>query len=180
MIAAMEKHEITHLVIHCSDSAFGELSEVRRWHTQPEKCPHGFKRAKGCPVRCNPNNCGNGWAEVGYHFVIHNAHPYTTRETDPMFDGLILPGRTERQEGAHAPGYNARSLGVCLIGKSVFTPQQRRSLHNLVQMLRAKYGIPIEQVIGHCETEYERAKPERERKTCPNIDMKAFRRELGA
>lgn len=45
----------------------------------------------------------NGWADIGYHFVIAK-------------DGKIQNGRNLRFIGAHALGKNMNSIGVCLIG----------------------------------------------------------------
>jgi len=49
-----------------------------------------------------------GFADVGYHYVICNG------QGGP--DGEVQPGRPELMTGAHAPGRNADSIGVCLVG----------------------------------------------------------------
>ena len=54
---------------------------------------------------------GFGWDGAGYHAII-------TR------DGICHPGRPEYWQGAHVKGRNHDSVGVCLIGRSNFTPDQ--------------------------------------------------------
>ena len=44
-----------------------------------------------------------GWSGIGYHYVIRR-------------DGRIESGRPVEQAGAHASGYNANSIGICLVG----------------------------------------------------------------
>ncbi|XP_026476995.1 peptidoglycan-recognition protein LB-like [Ctenocephalides felis] len=45
----------------------------------------------------------NGWADIGYSFAVGG-------------DGKIYQGRGWKVVGAHAPGYNFNSVGICLIG----------------------------------------------------------------
>ena len=44
-----------------------------------------------------------GWIDIGYQFVIGE-------------DGNIYEGRGWNFIGAHAPGYNAQSIGISIIG----------------------------------------------------------------
>lgn len=47
-----------------------------------------------------------GWADIGYHWGV-------------VFDGdgwTVKPGRVEEDAGAHAKGFNQRSIGVCFEG----------------------------------------------------------------
>jgi N-acetylmuramoyl-L-alanine amidase len=44
-----------------------------------------------------------GWADIGYHLVIRR-------------DGSIETGRPLDVVGSHAAGYNASSVGICLVG----------------------------------------------------------------
>lgn len=44
-----------------------------------------------------------GWLGCGYHYVIHE-------------DGSIFQGRPLNTVGAHARGYNERSIGICVVG----------------------------------------------------------------
>ncbi|XP_055587934.1 peptidoglycan-recognition protein SC2-like [Uranotaenia lowii] len=44
----------------------------------------------------------NGWADIGYNFCIGH--------------GIVYEGRGWSRQGAHAPGFNDRSLGLCFLG----------------------------------------------------------------
>ena len=44
-----------------------------------------------------------GWLGCGYHYVIHS-------------DGSIFEGRPANFVGAHARGFNERSIGICVVG----------------------------------------------------------------
>lgn len=44
-----------------------------------------------------------GWQDVGYHFVIRR-------------NGVIELGRDLMEVGSHVAGYNARSVGCCMVG----------------------------------------------------------------
>lgn len=146
----------THIIVHCSESYFGHLLAVRSWHTMP-------------PPK------GRGWDNVGYHWIINNAHT-TPDHTFLFMNGSIEVGRDVDDEGAHCLGYNDRSIGVCLIGKETkdFTIEQMDSLKKLLIELCRTYGIPADRVLGHGETESGRA----EGKTCPNFNVGDIRTYL--
>jgi len=149
--------KIDHIIIHCSDSEFGSAALIRQWHMQ-----------------------GNGWADVGYHFVIANGQLAPGLHL-PAMDGAVEQGRLidadgelkKGEIGAHALGMNDRAIGICLIGVKHFTPRQLGSLFALVGELAHRYKIPPSQVLGHCEL------PQAGGKTCPNLDMAALRSLLG-
>ena len=96
-----------------------------------------------------------GWLKIGYHYVIGR-------------DGSIEIGRQEDTVGAHASGYNATSVGVCLVGglsednepENNFTDEQWLMLTRLIDGLTSQY--PEAQVIGHNNVST---------KTCPNFDV---------
>lgn len=113
---------MTRVIIHCSDSGWGNAAAITTWHLQ------------------------RGFSTIAYHYVILNGNlsPY---KRHPYFDGSVETGRPLDddkdleldEKGAHAFGYND-SVGICLIGLSgTFTPSQRRSLHHLVKMLRGQF-----------------------------------------
>jgi len=86
---------------------------------------------------------GNGWAGIGYHFVIRKS-------------GRIERGRPEWAVGAHAEGENSHTIGIHLSGDfSAVEPTsiQIEKLALLIANLSEKYGIPIdrEHVVGHGE-----------------------------
>lgn len=115
--------EITEIIIHCSATKEGHLffaADIDRWHK------------------------AQGWSGIGYHYVID-------------IDGKVETGRAEYQTGAHTKGHNANSIGICYIGgldingkpKDTRTPEQRKSLAELVARLKVKY--PKATVHGHNE-----------------------------
>jgi len=110
-----------------------------------------------------------GWDDVGYHYLIGNKRPFTK-------DGHLYVGRQEKCVGAHALGYNNRSLGVCLIGNISNTNPSSKQLQTLVSLLREKtkqYQIPVQHILGHCEL------PNVE-KSCPGdyLDMVSIRQAV--
>lgn len=120
--------KISKIIIHCSATPEGKdftVQQIRQWHTTPK-----------------PK--GNGWRDIGYHFVIYR-------------DSSVHPGRPVEQIGAHTSGHNANSIGVCYIGgcahdgktpKDTRTPAQRAALIRLVAELLRQY--PAATVHGHC------------------------------
>ena len=90
-----------------------------------------------------------GWHGIGYHKVIKR-------------DGFIENGRPEYWKGAHAYGYNDKSLGVCLIGKKQFTQPQFKSLYVILKNWKLKH--PKARIIGHRDTQ-------NTDKSCPNFDV---------
>ncbi|XP_076221970.1 peptidoglycan recognition protein 3-like [Nomia melanderi] len=81
-----------------------------------------------------------GWFDIGYSFVIGE-------------DGNAYEGRGWDYVGAHAPGYNTQSIGICVIGDfSDFLPNEAalQALNGLIE-----YGVSLGkisktyQVIGH-------------------------------
>lgn len=156
-----------YIFIHCTDSNWATAADVVRWHTDP--APQG-----------------RGWPHVGYHYLILNgrfraSRPDESRDAnyEVTQDGLIERLLPEGTPGIHAPPFNRRSLAVCLVGKTKFTGRQRVALLGLVAGLRRRYNIPIQNVLGHCESPAELAKGT-SGKTCPNLDMLMFRVELEA
>ncbi|MBT9175244.1 MAG: hypothetical protein DDT22_00918 [candidate division WS2 bacterium] len=147
----------TNIIIHCSDSTWGCAREIRNWH---------LKR---------------GWQDIGYHFVILNGR-VLSRLHLPAMDGSVECGRmlnesltVEADEvGSHALGYNNRSIGICLVGKTQFTSQQLSSLISLLKDLIKQYSIKVENILGHNETKSGREQG----KTCPNFDVEQIRKSM--
>jgi hypothetical protein len=139
------------IVIHCTDSRYGNANIIRDWHVN-----------------------GNGWSDIGYHYVILNGDIFQDFYLDSS-DGSLEIGRpidgdeiAEKIEtGAHAYGYNSDSIGICLVGKEEFTYKQISKLIDVVSQLMARFKIDIDNVVGHYELD--------PKKTCPNFDMSAMR-----
>ena len=111
-----------HVIVHCSDSSWGNAAVITEWHLKRK-----FKT-------------------IGYHYIILNGRlsPY---KRHGWFDGHIETGRpidddadlTLDENGAHAFGYND-AVGICMIGLSgTFTDAQIRTLHFLVRMMRKQF-----------------------------------------
>lgn len=112
------------LIIHCSDSAFGNAILINQWHLE------------------------RGWSGIGYHAVILNGR-LTSKLYNKYFDGNIETGRPFNDDnlidkfetGAHTFGHNAGTLSVCLIGNSgQFTVKQIESLKDYCKKMRLIFG----------------------------------------
>jgi len=111
------------LVIHCSATRAIQdvgVKDIRKWHVE-----------------------GNGWTDIGYHFVIRRS-------------GKVEIGRRVDEIGTHVQGHNTDSVGICLVGglnnatfrpENNFTPQQWDALKKLLAGLLKKY--PRAKVLGH-------------------------------
>jgi len=103
----------------------------------------------------------NGWRDIGYHKVIRR-------------NGVVENGRDLRDTGAHAAGYNHKSVSVCMVGgmaednsaEANFTAQQWTALKSLVRELKAEY--PETNVIGHNEIS---------EKECPSFDVQKWKED---
>lgn len=130
---------VNEIIVHCTATVIGKdyrAADIKKWHTLP-------------PPQ------GNGWKDIGYHYVID-------------IDGKIEPGRPIDQKGAHCSGHNENTVGICYVGgllpnKKPFdtrTDAQKASLRNLITAL--KYCFPtIDKVSGHRDYAD---------KTCPCFD----------
>lgn len=117
--------EIQMIVVHCSDSKWGDAEVIDGWHRQ------------------------RGFDSCGYHAVICNGFAKGSKNYNPHDDGLIQPGRDPSVQGAHVRGHNQTSLGVCLIGIDEFTPKQFEALTALLGVWTAIYSVPADMVLGH-------------------------------
>ena len=136
--------KISEIILHCSATPAGMdigAGEIRRWHME-----------------------GNGWQDIGYHWVIRRG-------------GSVEKGRPECMAGAHCKGHNAHSIGVSLVGGTAkdvripednFTGAQFAALAGLVKELKERY--PGAELHGHCEFAA---------KACPVFSVREFRRKWG-
>lgn len=105
---------------------------------------------------------GRGWRDIGYHYVIRR-------------DGTLESGRDLDEPGAHAKGYNADSVGVCLVGgvdemgkpDANFTFAQYKTLHSL--LARMKKHQTLLSIMGHRDISD---------KACPCFDIHQFAGDL--
>ena len=102
-----------------------------------------------------------GWRDIGYHKVIRR-------------NGEIEDGRDSRDSGAHAAGYNSKSVGVCMVGgmaednsaENNFTDKQWTTLLDLIKQLKVEY--PDAKIIGHNEIS---------EKECPSFDVQKWKED---
>lgn len=129
----MEQRKINSIILHCSDSEFGNVDLIDQWHRQ------------------------RGWNGIGYHYVITNGVLKSGDKYTSFHDGLVQTGRDINTIGAHCKGYNKDSIGICLIGKHTFTAKQLYgALPELLNNLMFNHRLCLDQVHGHFE--FSRAK----------------------
>ena len=104
--------------------------------------------------------------KVTKFIVIHCA------ATRPSMD--IGNGRDLNIMGAHAAGYNHKSIGVCMVGgmaddlsaEDNFTDHQWTALKDLIKQLKVDY--PDADIIGHNEIS---------KKECPSFDVQKWKED---
>ncbi|NJK30928.1 MAG: N-acetylmuramoyl-L-alanine amidase [Deltaproteobacteria bacterium] len=122
----MDEREVTRIIVHCSDSPYGDARLIDKWHRE------------------------RGFSKIGYHAVILNG--VRRARYNRQFDGRIELGRDIDEVGAHVAGHNSNSLGVCLIGKpGHFTRAQIFTLLSYLKTYLAVYGLTPKDVYGHYE-----------------------------
>lgn len=80
-----------------------------------------------------------GYENFGYHFLIEK-------------DGTVRVGRPTDYRGAHERAVNFESIGICLSGNfdaTDPTPEQEKSLAELLVSLSEQYNIPKENIVPH-------------------------------
>jgi N-acetyl-anhydromuramyl-L-alanine amidase AmpD len=83
-----------------------------------------------------------GMQTIGYHHYIFKENGKWVGKR----------GRRDAQVGAHAKGFNERSLGICLAGNYENQVPEEESLDILVDTIAkwcSLYSIPVEEIYGH-------------------------------
>lgn len=102
--------------------------------------PNGRARALA-DIRAD--HLARGFKDIGYHYIIQP-------------DGRVDLGRDEEQPGAHAKGFNAHSIGVCMVGglggpdklnPGQYTQAAWNALRTTVQDLLDRYTYAV--LVGH-------------------------------
>lgn len=146
--------KIENIFIHCSDSPFGNVLMIDEWHKE------------------------RGWKGIGYQLVILNGYPFSTGKDAywKFLDGMPCPGRSldanawlgADEVGAHAYGYNRKSVGICLIGlPGKFSVMELTTSRVAVRAYMEAFDLTVDKVKGHSEVD--------SKKTCPGIDMDVYR-----
>lgn len=151
--------KVDHLVVHCSatrpDQDIGS-AEIDRWHRQ------------------------KGWWGCGYHYVIRRDGRVESAEAGFRCRPLDKAGA---HVGDCGPGWNGRSIGICLIGgvnaagkaESTFTLEQFDALFALLDDLRDM--VPNATILGHRDLIRQTgASP----KDCPSFDVRSWMAGLDA
>ena len=84
---------------------------------------------------------GNGWGDVGYHYLI-----------DPA--GRVWQGRPLRWQGAHVGGQNENNLGICVLGNFQDQRPSRAQVAAVEQFVASqmrRYGVRATGVFTHRE-----------------------------
>jgi hypothetical protein len=143
--------KINAIVIHCSDNLPTQDTGAMELRV----------------IHMTPPPRGMGWRDIGYHFVLRR-------------DGRRELGRPIEQIGAHVAGYNANSIGVCLVGGWTqisppkygpnYTDEQWAALKLLLAELKKQF--PNADVKGH--RDYPNV-----HKECPCFDARAWAAKEG-
>lgn len=82
----------------------------------------------------------NGWADIGYSFCVGDT-------------AVIYEGRGWNRQGAHAPGFNSRSIGFCFFGdfSSVLPPVAARNVAQAFVICARDWGrlTTTYRLVGH-------------------------------
>lgn len=106
-----------------------------------------------------------GFLDIGYHYVI-------------KANGDLENGRDLTKAGAHANGFNANSIGICLVGgvnkagksENNFNAVQFKTLKTLIYQLKCLY--PDTRICGHRDLP-------KVAKDCPCFDVSTWLQEVG-
>ena len=127
---------IKKVIVHCSDSDFGNMEIIRQWHLE------------------------NGWSDIGYHYVILNGVPEKDKSYHIERDGEIQVGRDVTRSGAHCKGHNHSSVGICLIGRNHFSAVQLfKSLPMLLILLMNTFSLGLNDIYGHYQFDQSKTCP---------------------
>ncbi len=126
--------KVKKIVLHCSDSEWGDAEVIDKWHKE-----RGF-------------DC------IGYHYVIVGGRVVGGKYHEPT-DGWIQKGRSIEYEGAHCRGHNGDSVGVCIIGRRHFTGKQFEATLLFINSLLVEYDLGVNALYGHTELDPKKTCP---------------------
>ena len=143
-----------YIVIHHSAGAYGDIDFLRKVHKE---------RQSKDPIDAIP-----------YHYIIGNGNG--------LKEGEIASGWRQKHDvwGAHVSfrnvDYDLRGIGICLIGDHEVNPvsePQYNALIALTKRLMNRYGIAVDNVVGHGSIKGESTK-------CPGklFPMTRFKQDL--
>ncbi|GGX90992.1 N-acetylmuramoyl-L-alanine amidase [Litchfieldella qijiaojingensis] len=153
-----QKRLVDHIIVHCSATPEGEdfgAADIDKWH-----------RARG-------------WLGNGYHFVLRLDGTIESKERGHRCRPLEKPGA---HVGDCGPGWNRRSIGICLIGgvdadmkaKNTYSQEQLESLYWLINDIGIQPLVEVSpevEVMGHRDLiDKTGASP----KACPSFDVQKW------
>jgi N-acetyl-anhydromuramyl-L-alanine amidase AmpD len=104
-----------------------------------------------------------GWSDIGYHYVIR-------------LDGTREQGRSIDIQGAHAYGFNKKSIGICIVGgvdenmKPLKTINIAQEEELALLITEIDWSYPNIDIKGHNELST---------KACPSFDVQDWLKESG-
>lgn len=84
----------------------------------------------------------NGWNDIGYHRVIERVGT----------EIVVRQGRDYNEQGAHCPGMNTRSVGICVVGNFETGKMDEAMKLAVIREVREqmiRFDIPVEKVLRH-------------------------------
>lgn len=129
-MAETEETKWQYIVIHHSATEAGSVESIHAEHLNRRDAE------------------GNPWLGIGYHFVIGNGQGLSDGTVQATFRWK------EQIHGAHSGSevFNARGIGICLIGNFEETHPSKAQIHSLkslVKVLTVRHRITPENLMGH-------------------------------
>ncbi|XP_022906513.2 peptidoglycan-recognition protein SC2-like [Onthophagus taurus] len=103
----------SHVVIHHAGTTNYKCSNVA-------ECSLGVRKIQTYHMN------GNGWKDIGYNFLVGQ-------------DGNVYEGRGWGKHGAHSPGFNRKSIGICFIGDYSNNIPSQQQINTAKELI--KYGV---------------------------------------
>ena len=156
-----------YIFIHHSltdDSGTLSWGAIRRFHTSYVYKGNIIDKNRALHLIQEGEYVKKPWSDIGYHIGIERVYD----------DYEVLMGRMFNRGGAHAVGYNDKSIGICCVGNYDLMPPPEPLLERLTvvcKFLMPLYNIPIEKIKGHRDVA---------NKTCPGklFDLDKFKERL--
>lgn len=150
--------KIEGIVIHHSDSWFGDAAQIDNWHKQ-----RGFKN----PVTGK---------HIGYNRVYLNGFRHVGQKYIESLDGAVEDGRSFNEDeivslderGAHTLGFNGKTFGLCFISKGCPSIKQWAAM--IKDLKEYKKRWPWIWIDGHRSFN---------NTSCPGFDVKEALKEYG-
>lgn len=120
------------LKFNSNKSAMGKVEGIGLHHS-------GVSVLQSVETIHNYHKNSRGYAGIGYHYYVRK-------------DGKVYKGRPEQYAGAHCPGINSNSIGICAEGdfdKEIMSEVQKKAIIELVLDIKKRHNIKW--IKGHRE-----------------------------